>query len=124
LRSTGLAFVLYRWHRSPKVGRAAGYARCGFNAARRIWRRRPNLVSRATPFSFSPGIDLRTCSAEDLLVLKLFASRPLDIRDAEGVVIRHKDELDWFYIEAQLRPLVEVKDEPAILDTLARLRLL
>ena len=40
-------------------------------------------VSRATLFWFGSGLDIRTCSAEDLIVLKLFASRPLDIRDAE-----------------------------------------
>lgn len=80
------------------------------------------VVSRATAFSFGPGLDIRTCSAEDLVVLKLFASRPLDIRDAEGVVIRHKDQLDWSYIEEQLRPLAEVKAEPGILQTLSRLR--
>jgi hypothetical protein len=38
-----------------------------------------SMVQRATPFSFGPGLDIRTCSAEDLIVLKLFASRPLDI---------------------------------------------
>ena len=81
-----------------------------------------NAVSRATAFSFGPGVDLRTCSAEDLLVLKLFASRPLDIRDAEGVVLRQKQHLDWSYIETQLRPLAEVKGDGAILSTLARLR--
>jgi hypothetical protein len=43
-----------------------------------------SVVSRATPFSYGPALDVRTCSAEDLVVLKLFASRPLDIRDAEG----------------------------------------
>ena len=80
------------------------------------------VVSRATPFSFGPGLDIRTCSAEDLIVLKLFASRPLDVRDAEGVAVRHRDQLDWRYIENQLRPLVEIKQEPGILDTLARLR--
>lgn len=80
------------------------------------------LVSRASPFSFGPGLEIRTCSAEDLIVLKLFASRALDVRDAEGVVIRNKNQLDWRYIEQQLGPLVEAKDEPAILDTLARLR--
>jgi len=82
------------------------------------------VVSRATAFSFGPGLDLRTCSAEDLVVLKLFASRPLDIRDAEGVIIRHKNELDWSYIEDQLRPLVEIKEEREILRTLDRLRAL
>ena len=79
------------------------------------------LVRRATTFSFGPGLDIRTCSAEDLIVLKLFASRALDVRDVEGIVIRHRDQLDWSYIEKQLRPLVELKEEPEILDTLARL---
>jgi hypothetical protein len=74
------------------------------------------------PYSFGTGFDIRTCSAEDLVVLKLFASRPLDVRDAEGVIIRHKDQLDWSYIDDQLRPLVEIKGEPGILGTLARLR--
>ena len=80
------------------------------------------LVERATSFSFGPGLEIRTCSAEDLIVLKLFASRPLDVKDAEGVVIRNQDQLDWRYIEEQLRPLAEVKDDPSILQTLAGLR--
>ena len=42
--------------------------------------------------------------------------------DAEGVVLRRKHALDWGYIEDQLRPLVEVKGAPEILDTLLGLR--
>jgi|HubBroStandDraft_1064217.scaffolds.fasta_scaffold02493_4 hypothetical protein len=80
------------------------------------------VVGRATLFSFGPGLDIRTCSAEDLVVLKLFAARPLDIRDAEGVAVRQKGQLDWQYIDAELRPLAQIKDDPAILSTLARLR--
>jgi hypothetical protein len=79
------------------------------------------LVGRATTFSFGPGLDIRTCSAEDLVVLKLFASRPLDITDAEGVVARNHGQLNWRYIEDQLRPLAEVKDDPSIVQTMARL---
>ncbi len=82
-----------------------------------------SVVNRATVFSFGPGMTIRTCSAEDLLVLKLFASRPLDIRDVEGVIIRQRDQIDWQYVEDQLRPLAEIKD-PAILQTLSRLRAL
>lgn len=82
------------------------------------------LVSRATLFSFGPGLEIRTCSAEDLIVLKLFALRPLDYRDAEGVVIRNKEQLDWRYIEEQLRPLAEVRQDPEILPSLHRLQLL
>lgn len=80
------------------------------------------VVSRATPYRFGPGLEIRTCSAEDLIVLKLFASRPLDVRDAEGVAIRHHDHLDWNYIEEQLTPLAEIKEEPEILERLARMR--
>ena len=81
-----------------------------------------SVVSRATSFSLGPGLEIRTCSAEDLVVLKLFASRPLDVHDAESVVSRLKSQLDWRYIEEQLRPLAEVKEQPEIMRTLVRLR--
>jgi hypothetical protein len=80
------------------------------------------LINHSTSFEFAPGLGLRTCSAEDLVVMKLFASRPGDIRDAEGVAIRNRGRLDWRYIEEQLLPLVEVKQEPEILRTMARLQ--
>lgn len=80
------------------------------------------VVQRATLFAFVPGVALRTCSAEDLLVMKLFASRPIDIRDAEGIAVRHDKTLDWRYVEDQLTPLAEAKEEPAILLQLARIR--
>jgi len=82
------------------------------------------VVSRATPFELGAGLEIRTCSAEDLIVLKLFASRPLDLRDAESVAIRHGGQLDWRYVEAQLTPLAEAKDDPAIVRHLARIRTL
>src|SRR5947208_2052176 len=37
------------------------------------------VVQRAALFEFAPGLDLRICSAEDLMVMKLFASRAIDI---------------------------------------------
>ena len=80
------------------------------------------VIERATSFEFEPGLAIRTCSAEDLIVLKLFAARPLDVRDAEGVATRSKDRLDWDYVEEQLRPLAEAKDDAAILRELVRLR--
>jgi len=56
--------------------------------------------------------------------MKLFASRPGDIRDLEGIAIRNRGKLDWAYIEEQLRPLAELKEQPEILRELARLRAL
>jgi hypothetical protein len=80
------------------------------------------VVERATSFEFETGLAIRTCSAEDLIILKLFASRPLDLRDAEGVVGRNKGHLDWAYVEEQLKPLAEAKEDPGILRELVRLR--
>jgi hypothetical protein len=40
----------------------------------------------------------------------------------EGIVARMGGRLDWEYIESQLRPLAEVKEDPAIMAQLAGLR--
>lgn len=80
------------------------------------------VVRHGTPYLFGSGPPIRTCSAEDLVVMKLFASRPRDIMDAESVVLRQGKTLNWTYIQEQLEPLVELKEEPGILLTLARLR--
>ena len=79
------------------------------------------VVQRASTFEFVPGLELRTCSAEDLLVMKLFASRAIDLRDAEGIAVRHDKDLDWRYVEEQLTPLAEAKEDPEILRHLARI---
>ena len=73
------------------------------------------------PYEFLPGLELRTCSAEDPMVMKLFASRAIDVRDAEGIAVRSEKTLDWPYVEEQLRPRVELKEEPEIMRTFARL---
>ena len=80
------------------------------------------VIQRAMPFEFTPGLDLRIYSAEDLMVMKLFALRAIDIRDAEGIAVRHDKSLDWGYVEEQLIPLAEAKEEPEILRQFARVR--
>jgi hypothetical protein len=81
------------------------------------------VVDRASLFTFPPDLPLRTCSAEDLVVLKAFADRPKDWLDIDGIIIRQSARLDWPYIRAQLGPLAELKDAPELLDTLERRRL-
>ena len=80
-----------------------------------------SVISRASNFEFAPGLKIRTCSAEDLIVMKLFALRALDVQDATAVAIRQRN-LDWPYIEEQLTPLAEIKANPEILQQLAKLR--
>ena len=81
-----------------------------------------SVVARATRFAFPGDVALRTCSAEDLVVLKAFAARERDWVDVEGVVVRQAGALDWTYVDAQLRPLAALKDAPEILTELARRR--
>jgi hypothetical protein len=80
------------------------------------------VVQRSSLFEFENGRSLRTCSAEDLVVLKLFAFRPRDVLDVESVAVRQRGRLDWQAVEASLQPLAEVKDQPEIMATLQRLR--
>jgi hypothetical protein len=81
-----------------------------------------SVVSRSSPFSFPGPVRLRTCSAEDLIVLKAFASRPRDWIDVEGIIVRQSGNLDWTYIDQELRPLAELKEAPEILSELEKRR--
>jgi len=80
------------------------------------------VVDRASDFEFIPGIILRTCSAEDLVVLKAFADRTRDWADIEGILLRRGSELDWEFIYSELQPLCELKESPEILERLRGLQ--
>lgn len=81
------------------------------------------VVRRSTLWQTPESGGIRTCSAEDLVVLKAFAARPQDWIDVEKVILRQGDRLDHELIRAELAPLVELKEEPEIsrrLETLLR----
>ncbi len=77
-----------------------------------------SAVVRSSLFTFPPDVPLRTCSAEDLIVLKAFADRPKDWVDVDGIIIRQARTIDWTYVRTQLAPLAELKDDPEIVDRL------
>lgn len=80
-------------------------------------------VKRSRALEHAPGIKLRTCTAEDLLVMKCFASRPQDWHDVRGILVRQgTSKLDWPYIHKHLQPLCDVKEAPEIMTQLERLR--
>lgn len=79
-------------------------------------------VGRASEWTISPEIVLRTCCAEDLVVLKAFAARPQDWIDIESVLTRQRRTLDWRLILGELEPLLELRGTPENLDMLSRLR--
>jgi hypothetical protein len=68
------------------------------------------IIARATNHTFSSDVELLTCSAEDLVVLKAFANRTKDWwshRTSGGT-------LDVSLILRELGPLIELKEEPEI----------
>lgn len=75
-------------------------------------------VARASPFVLDGNRTILTCSAEDLIVHKAFADRPQDWLDIEGILMRHGSQLNQNQVWIELEPLVELKEEPAILDRL------
>lgn len=74
------------------------------------------VIDRATDYKFLDDVWLRTCSAEDLVVLKAFADRTRDWADIETILTRQGGSLDRGFITEQLTPLCDLKDEPQILD--------
>jgi len=79
-------------------------------------------ISRAPLVEVMPGRQLRLCSPEDLIVMKLFAGRETDIRDARSVVVRQGERLDWGYVETQLAEFAELAGDPDLMVRLGRLR--
>lgn len=79
-------------------------------------------VVRSSLFTFPPDVSLRTCSAEDLIVLKAFADRPKDWIDVDGIIIRQSGRINWPYVRTQLAPLAELKEAPEIMDHLEQRR--
>jgi hypothetical protein len=80
------------------------------------------VAARSSLFAFPSHVLLRTCSAEDLIVLKAFAARTKDWLDVEDVIIRQTGKLEWPYIHRQLQPLAELKEAPEILIELEKRR--
>ncbi|HEX2749058.1 MAG TPA: nucleotidyltransferase [Verrucomicrobiales bacterium] len=82
-----------------------------------------SAVRRARMVEAFPGVKLRFCSPEDLVVMKAFAGRDQDWTDVRMTIVRcGVQNLDWAYIREQLTPLAEAKEEPEIMERLEALR--
>ncbi len=79
------------------------------------------MIDRAEYQKYLPGISLKICPAEDLIILKAFADRDKDWFDIKSIIIK-QNNLDWSYIRRQLAPLVELQEEPEILTKIEKLR--
>lgn len=79
-------------------------------------------VDRAVSVEMLPGAAIRLCSAEDLIVMKMFSGRDTDLRDVRSVIVRQGTRLDWPYIEVHLADLADLKDDPELPQRLQNLR--
>ncbi len=79
------------------------------------------LIERSTMWGIPGRGEIRTCSAEDLVVLKAFANRPQDWVDIQRVIVRQANKLNRDLVLEELKPLVELKEDPEILKVLQKL---
>jgi len=75
-------------------------------------------VDRSSIWQVNSDVSIRTCTAEDLVVHKAFASRNRDWLDVEGILMRQGKKLNIRQIFADLRPLTDLKEDPEIIPRL------
>ena len=78
-------------------------------------------TKRATVWAVNDQITLTTCSAEDLVIHKVFAGRDRDWGDVGSVLVRQRGKLDLAHIRRELPPLLELKDDVESFEKLQRL---
>lgn len=113
-RRFGLEYRVLLLRTAPTLGVDLDVALAGLPFER-------DMIARAVPVEYQPEVILTICSAEDLLVMKAFADRPQDRADVLGIARRRGPELDWRAVRDRLRPLAQVKGEPHIMESVARL---
>jgi hypothetical protein len=70
-------------------------------------------IRRARPVRIG-NRDVRVCTPEDLILMKVVSERPRDLDDARGVASRRFSELELAYLEPRLHELAELLERPAI----------
>ena len=70
------------------------------------------MIERSSVWSIDLDRSLRTCSAEDLIIQKVFAGRDEDWLDVRRIIERQQaTRLDVALIRVELQPLLQLKDD-------------
>lgn len=77
-----------------------------------------DMICRASFFELYPGVNLFTCSAEDLIIMKSFANRDKDWSDIEGIITRQGDKLNKELILENVEFFSGIKEDPEIINRL------
>lgn len=70
------------------------------------------VMRRAIDYELESGKKIRLCSAEDLIIHKAVAGRPIDFQDIEGIISKQNKKLDYKYILHWLKQFAEALDRP------------
>ncbi len=79
-------------------------------------------IQRGSDIELQPGIAVRVCSPEDLIIYKLIATRLRDHEDAQGIVRRQGDKLDDAYVLDWLHQFERALDDSTLVAEYRRLR--
>ena len=100
--------VLFLWHESG-VPIDVALGALDFEA---------RAIERGSWWEARPGVRLFTCSADDLIVHKAFASRDQDWVDVDRILAVQRERLNLEQILTELRPLAELKEDSGIIPKL------
>lgn len=78
------------------------------------------VVERSSFWELDSVVRLRTCSAEDLLVMKTFAARDKDWADVTSILERQGRQLDLDLVRRELEPLLIAKEAPELAHELEK----
>jgi hypothetical protein len=79
-------------------------------------------IQRGRDVEVQPGLTIRVCSPEDLVIYKLISTRLRDHEDAQGVVHRQGANLDDKYVLDWLRQFEQSFDDSTFVAEYKRLR--
>ena len=73
-------------------------------------------IQRGRQVEVQPGLSLRMCTPEDLILYKLISTRQRDYDDVKGVIRRQDNNLDDAYILDWLRQFEQALDDSTLVN--------
>jgi len=80
-------------------------------------------INRGREEEIQPGVTIRLCSPEDLILYKLISTRARDHEDARSVIRRQGDILEDDYIIEWLKQFEQALDDSTLVAEYRRLRI-
>ncbi len=79
-------------------------------------------IQRGREVEIEPGVHIRVCSPEDLIIYKLVSTRARDHEDANSVIIRQGNALDDRYVIGWLEQFEKALGDSTLVSEYKRLR--